>query len=357
MNSISVEDSVSLADSLRKLLQEHYDFAGARRHELAAGPDRLPSIWPKLLDLGLGSLLLPEAHGGFGGGPADLQRVQREFGRALLVSPWFDTALCTRGLLLGAEPAQQDALLRTLADGSQPMAFADAPGAEPVRARRTDRGWVLDGCRTPLLHADAVQRYLVSARLPDGQTGWFVVDAAQPAVRRTPFRLVDHSWAADVRFDAAAGTKLDRDVPPATLRATAVAGYCAEAQGMAEAALEATVQYLRTRRQFGQALGEYQALRHRVAEMYIALEQLRSAADLALEAALADAAANQERQAAQALLIASDAATWILQQAIQLHGGMGMTEELAVGHYYRRMLVINALSGGAPAALASLVRA
>jgi alkylation response protein AidB-like acyl-CoA dehydrogenase len=189
-------------------------------------------------------------------------------------------------------------------------------------------------------------------RQPDGTGSWFMVDAAQPSIHRESYRLVDGCWAADVHFAGTTAELLQGGPASAgdvetELRVTAIAGYIAEALGAAEAALTMAVQYLRARQQFGQPLGEFQTLRHRVAEMYIAQEQARSAAEMALEAATESEPHERIRRASQAQLVASEALTWMLQQAIQLHGGMGMTEELPVGHFYRRMLVINALTGGA----------
>lgn len=367
MTALSLEDRDSLSDALRKALHHHHDFATWRVRELAAGFDRLPPIWSRLVELGLSSLMVPESDGGFGGCVEDLQRVQRELGRWLVVAPWFETALCTHAIVLAGTPAQRAALLPGIADGAVPMTLADGHDAglagtrSPAVARVTAIGWQLDGWRMSVRHAGCVGRYLVPAELATGESAWFVVDPGQTGVRCSAHRLVDGTWAADVRFEAAAGEMLGSDSPhpnhaavqPA-LRALCAAGQCAEALGMAEAALEATVRYLRTRKQFGQPLGEFQALRHRVAEMYIALEQARSAAEMALSATGAADPVLQSYQAAQAQLVSSEAVAWILQQAIQLHGGMGMTDDLVVGHYYRRMLVMNAQSGGSHGVLARL---
>jgi alkylation response protein AidB-like acyl-CoA dehydrogenase len=369
MTELSREDSAALADALRKALQERYAFGTGRKQELATGPERLPAVWQLLSGLGLNGLMLPEAHGGFGGGVADLQRVQRELGRALVLAPWFDAMLGAQAVLLAGTPEQQRTLLPALAAGELSMALAQeedaglAAAGHATSARPDGAGWRVDGAKTCVFHPGAVDRLLVSATVADGQTAWIVVPSKQPGVRHSGHRLVDGSWTADLVLDGARGEMLG---PPdaarqsaalRTVRLLAVAGRCAEALGAAEAALEMTVQYLRTRKQFGQPLGDYQALRHRVAEMYIALEQARSAAELALEAVEAIDPAQAERSAAQAQLVAAEAVTWVLQQAIQLHGGMGMTEELPVGHYYRRMLVLNALTGGPAAALARLAQA
>lgn len=369
MTALSQEDSASLIDALRKVLEDRYEFAGRRRQELSTQVKELPAIWDRLVELGLTGLLVPEAYGGFNGGVADLQRVQRELGRSLVVAPWLSTALCTMLLARVASVAQLGVLLPSVADGLVSMTLADAEDgglagdARPTSAHRYGGGWQLHGSKTSVLHAGSVARYLVSAQLPEAGSAWFLVDASQPGITCRSYRLVDHSWAADLSFEGVDSEQLGANLSAqeqaalaSQLRATEVAAYTAEALGAAEAALEMTVQYLRTRKQFGQALGDYQALRHRVAEMYIALEQARSANELATEATELGDVIAQARRSAQAQLISSEAVTWVLQQAIQLHGGMGMTEELAVGHYYRRILVVNALTGGAPSALDCLMQ-
>lgn len=362
MSTISIEDSASLCDALQRLLQDRYGFADARRRNIATAPDTLPAIWTSLVELGLTGLVVPEAQGGFGGGPADLQRVQRELGRALVVSPWLGVALSAQVIQRAASAEQQDAWLSAIAEGRMTLALArddsqdlNRPPASAL-AQASDGGWRLEGHKANVLHADAVSHLLVSAQLSDGASAWFRVDVAQAGVARQRHRLLDHTWCADVVFSDAKAERLDGPgaSPTGALRAVEIAAYCAEMVGGAQAALELTVQYLRTRQQFGQALGDYQALRHRVAEMAIAMEQLRSAEELALEATAAHEPAEQTRLGAQALLIGCESATWIQRQAIQLHGGMGMTEEFAVGHHYRRQLVINALTGGETAALSAL---
>lgn len=358
--ALAEEVRSALADALRQMLAERYDFA-ARRQHLAADAGTRPAIFDNLVELGLNGLLLPEDQGGVGGGLADVQSVLRECGRALVVAPWTDTALATCALLMAGSPAQQAAWLPRIAAGELAFAIAHDEagglGAAPAatRARRQGDGWLLDGAKGAVAHAASVSHYLVSARLPDDAgLGWFLVATGQAGIACESYRLVDSTWSAEVRMSGVVAERLGDGGkgaaaadPTAALAAMRVACATAEAVGMAEAALELTVQYLRTRKQFGQVLGDYQALRHHVAEMVIGLEQARSGAELALEAALAESSAEQARLMAQAQLVSSEAVTWITQQGIQLHGGMGMTDEMAIGHYYRRMLVLNARSGGA----------
>jgi len=365
MTTLSTQERGALGDALLRMLRDHYSFTDGRRRNLATGPDTLPPVWTSLLDLGLAALVVPEAHGGFGGGCVDVQRVQRILGRTLVVSPWLGVALGAQLIERAASPAQHAQWLRAVAEGRMTLALAheDAVTLQashaPVGAQDAGQGWYIHGSQTDVLHARAVSHLLVWARLPDGAQGWFLVETAQDGVQCKSHQLVDQQWAADVRFHHALAQRLEGLSPVRTnlLRAAQVAAYCAEMVGGAEASLTLTVQYLRTRQQFGQPLADYQALRHRVAEMSVAMEQLRSAEELASEAVDVIEPVMQARRSAQALLVGCTAATWIQQQAIQLHGGMGMTEELAIGHYYRRQLVINALTGGENAASNALIAA
>jgi alkylation response protein AidB-like acyl-CoA dehydrogenase len=368
--ALSLEDRDSLAGALRKALQERYGFAAGRRQAMNDGPDRLPRVSQLLTELGLSGLMLPESAGGFGGAVVDMQRVQRELGRSLVVCPWFDTWLGAQVVL---RAGGQEALLAAVSAGSISMALAVQEDSgvgqseAPLTSARPEGGvWCIDGVKTCVFHAGAVDRLLVHAAVADAGETWFLVSPDQPGVRQLrSYRLVDGNWAADLKFVRARAEGLAAPVPGDPLAGIggaigllAAAGRNAELLGGCEAALELTVQHLRTRSQFGQSLGEYQALRHRVAEMYIALEQIRSAAEMASEAMESfdrGEAASALRRSAQARLVAFEAAAWMLQQAIQLHGGMGMTEELAIGHYYRRLLVLQAVGGGASDALASLM--
>ncbi len=379
MTPLPPDDCAAITDSVRRLLAERHAFGAGRKADVNVGPDALPPLWRDLADIGLCGLMIESAHGGIEAAEADVVQVQQVLGAALAVSPWLQNLLCAQLVRRIAEPALRDALLPALADGSRALAWLDlATGttAHTAQARPQAEGWALDGDCAAAPFAAAVSDLLVTAWQADGTLGCFLVDPRGAGVALVPHRLVDGSWSATVRLRAAAARRLaghGGDEPGdgakaagnasaaahvQAVRALALAGLCAEAAALGEAALAATVQHLRVRQQFGQPLADYQALRHRVAEMYVALEQARSAGTLALEACEAwrdpDAAADAQRLGAQAQLVMAESVTWLLQQAIQLHGGMGMTQDLPVGHFYRRMLVINALTGGASAAARGL---
>ncbi|VTU24416.1 Acyl-CoA dehydrogenase fadE12 [Variovorax sp. SRS16] len=366
MSTLSHDERASLADALSRVLARQYGFASGRRQNLAIAPEQLPPIWSTLSELGLHAVMVSPDFGGFGGGADEIQLVQRQFGRSLLVAPWFQVAICAHAVARAGSPTQQGALLPPLSDGRAVMVLADRDAveldAEPkvTQAHDTARGWRLEGRKTAVLHAGLATHYLVPAVTPNGGTGLFVVDSSAVGIGCHLSRLVDGSWSGDLRFESVDAQPLEGlslqhhgEVYRST-EALAIAGVTADALGACEAALEMTVQHLRTRKQFGQSLGDYQALRHRVAEMYIELEQVKSACDLAAEAVEGVDSVQPTRGTAQALLVMSQSATWILQQAIQLHGGMGMTDEVAVGHCYRRMLVLNARWGDTREALARL---
>ncbi|CAN5770849.1 acyl-CoA dehydrogenase [soil metagenome] len=368
MSSMSHEDRASLANTVRRVLEDQYAFGARRNANLATASDALPPIWSELVGLGLTSLLVPESFDGIDAGPQELQVVMQEFGGALLVAPWLGTVLCGAAIASAGSPSQQAEYLPGIASGQVVMAFADEDASaldasEPTTttASASGSGWRLDGRKQCVTHAGCSTDLLVSARTPDGATGLFIVDAGAKGLDAETHRLVDGGWAADLELRGVAAQALggatsfeQHASARAMLKALWVVAAVAEAVGACESALEMSVRYLRDRKQFGQPLSENQSLRHRIAEMSIELEQLRSAAAIATEAAAQPADAANLRRLAQARWVASRAATFILQQAIQLHGGMGMTEALAVGHFYRRVLVLDALEGGARFALERL---
>jgi pimeloyl-CoA dehydrogenase len=358
-----------LQGSLRRLLQDRAPFE--RRRETVrsdAGWDR--ELWPALAQLGVTALALPEAQGGFGARPIALLPVLQELGGALALQPFLPGAvLAAAALSRAGTRAQQDELLGAIAQGSRVVTFAhDEPAARyceswvETRARLADGRWVLDGCKHNVLFGMDAHTLVVSARTggaADAAGGLmlFVVDAAQTQVRRAATRLIDDTPAADIEFHSARAEPLDTAEAWPTLRAVldaGVAAACAEALGVAERACALTLDYVRTRRQFGRAIGENQAVRHRVAEMRVALETLRSAAMAALLALEIDDENERACELSRAKLLTSLHGGFIVNQGIQLHGGIGMTIEYAVGHCLRRLTVLDQLFGDGPTHAARL---
>lgn len=343
-----------LRDSLARLLQAKAPFE-QRRKAVATqqGWDR--SLWPALGELGVTALALPEAHGGFGQRPVALLPVLEALGRSLALQPFLASAvLAATAISRAGSDAQQQALLPHIADASRIVAFAhDEPAARhqalwiETRAKVVEGRWRLDGRKHNVLFAGDASTIVVSARDEHDRVMLFLLDPAQQGVQLTQTRLIDDSPAADVVMDAARAEPLPGDGLPGLQAAqdAGIAAACAESLGVAERAFGLTVEYVQTRNQFGRAIGSNQAVRHRVAEMRVALDMLRSAAMAGLLALEIGDEQQRARELSRARMLASRHGTFIAQQAIQLHGGIGMTVEYPAGHCLRRMTVLDALFG------------
>ncbi len=352
------EEQRLLADAVSRLLGDHYDFAARRRH--AAAPEGWSrDIWARFADLGLLGLPFAEADGGFGGGGMDLLVVMEAFGRALVLEPYLASVVLAGGAVRRAgDAAQRAAILPRIAAGRLVMGFAHAEPAARHRLRHVETGahrdgsaWRLNGAKTLVLNGDSAEMLVVSARLsgmaedPDG-LGLFLLDPAAQGVSRRGYTLLYGSRACelgldDARADAALGAPGGAGPVIAQVIDEAIAALAAEAVGAMAAAQALTIEHLKTRRQFGRPIGQNQALQHKAVDMLIALEQARS---MALLAAFRSGPAAWREVAAAKVQIGT-AARLIGEGAVQLHGGIGMTEEYAVGHYLRRLMVIEQLFG------------
>jgi len=359
------EEQRLLRDSVDRLLGDHYGFA-ARRGYLTEPEGHSKDMWGRYAELGLLGLPFGEEHGGFGGGGIETMLAMEAFGRVLALEPYLATVvLGGTALRLAGSAAQQSAILPQIAEGRMTLAFAH--GERQARYDLNDvlttakanarGGWVLDGAKSVVVHGDNADRLIVSARSsgerddPDG-ISLFVVDANANGVARRSYPLRDGTRAAEISLS---GVEVGADdllgepgrALPVVERVveTGIAAVAAEAVGAMEAMHAMTLEYLKTRQQFGKPIGQNQALQHRSAEMLIALEQGRSMAMLA--AMMVDEADAQERahNISMAKVGVGQAARFVSQNAIQLHGGIGMTEEYAVGHYFRRCMVIEHLFG------------
>ena len=354
MNFEHSDEQRQLADAVERFLARDYGFE-QRKAVLQSAAGVSDTAWATLAELGVLALALPEADGGFGGGALDLMPVMEACGEALLLEPLLDhVGLASRLIARCGSEAQRAALLPGAADGSLRLAFAGlergrryalAPVATTARAAAD--GWVLEGEKCVVIGAPSAHRLVVSASV-DGAASLFVVDPRAAGVALNPHRTVDGLRAADVRFSAvalpaesllgAAGAALPA-IEEAVDFATAL--LCAEAIGAMRSANEATLEYLKTRRQFGVAIGSFQALQHRMVEMHITLEQARSMAILAASRVDRGGDAKERSRAVSAAKVKiADAARQISQESVQLHGGMGMTEELKVSHNFRRLTMI-----------------
>lgn len=358
------EDQRLLVESVTRMLGDQYSFA--QRKTYMNTPDGYsPAVWSQFAELGLLGLPFAEEYGGFGGGAQEVMLVMQAFGRVLVLEPYFPTVvLAGTAIRAAGSAAQRQALLPAIAEGSLKMAFAH--GERQARydltdvvttAKRNGGGWVLDGSKTVVSHGEAADKIIVSARTSgdrydeDGIT-LFVVDAKAAGLSRRGYQSRDDSRAADIALsnvsvgdadvlgEVGKGMPIIRGVVEAGIAATA-----AETVGAMEAMNEMTLEYSKTRVQFGQPIGSYQVVQHRMADMFMAQEQGRSMAMLATMSVDNPDAAQRARDIAMAKVGVGQAGRYVSQSAVQMHGGIGMTEEYAVGHYFRRCMVIERLFG------------
>ncbi|MGE2725986.1 acyl-CoA dehydrogenase family protein [Mycolicibacterium pulveris] len=342
-----------LRDGLVKFLSTRYDLEESRT-AAKTGPGWQPEIWAGFADeLGILGAALPEEVGGIGGGPVEMMVIAEALGQSLVVEPYVDTVVVAGGLLHRAGGAVATALLERVVAGTAVVALA-ATEAESgdnwlnaaTVAERDGDGWVLRGAKIVAASAPLASHLLVTARTTNG-ISLFVVDLADAAgLTAHPYRTVDDRHASDLVFD---GLRLSGDAllgeegaAAASLeqaRDEGAAAVCAEAVGCMRKVLSDTVEYAKQRQQFGQPIGSFQALQHRMVDMHMELEQSVAAAYLAILNLEAEPAV-RARAVSAAKATIGRAARFIGQQAVQLHGGMGMTEELAIGHYFKRLTAL-----------------
>jgi alkylation response protein AidB-like acyl-CoA dehydrogenase len=358
------EEQLQLADALKRWIARDYGFE-ARREIVQSAGGTSERAWATLAELGLTALPVPEEQGGFDGDAVDMLVVMQELGRGLVVEPYFATVLGAEFLKLGGG---HGALLEQVATGELKLACALGERQSrhdmrdiATRAERDDSGdgWRLTGEKKVVLHGAQAGVLIVSARSGGAQRdeegiSLFAVPAGAEGVRITEYRMLDGQRAADVRLD---GVRVGRDAAIgqpgagwAVLEAALDYGaglLCFDAVGAMDALFAATLDYLKTRQQFGVPIGKFQALQHRMADMYIHLEQARSMALLAAVRLRGDNAAERRQAVSAAKYRVGQAARFVGQQAVQLHGGMGVTDELPAAHYFKRLTTIELSLGDA----------
>lgn len=343
-----------LRDGLTKFLATRYDLTTSRA-AVKTGARWQPETWRAFAeDLGILGAALPEDVGGIGGGPVEVMVIAEALGHALVVEPYVDTSVVAAGLLRRAGGPRATELLERIAAGQAVVALA-ASEAESgddwsrvtTAATSDGTGWLLQGTKHVVVSAPLATHLLVTAGTQAG-TSLFLVDveAAGPALVRHAYRTVDDRWAADVEFS---GVRLDADALlgddgaawPSLSRARdeGAAAVCAEAVGCMRKVLADTVEYSKQRHQFGQPIGGFQVLQHRMVDMHMEVEQAAAAVLLAVLNLEADETARAKAVSAAKVTIGR-AARFVGQNAVQLHGGMGMTEELAIGHYFKRLTAV-----------------
>jgi alkylation response protein AidB-like acyl-CoA dehydrogenase len=345
------EDQNLLAETVQKFMAARYGSESRRAAHKTAGTWSR-DVWKALTDIGVVGLLVPAEQGGLEGGPVETMLAMNAFGAGMLLEPFWSSAVFATVLLrrLGGPSAAK--LLAALATGDHLAAVAHGePGArydfERVQtvARKTQGGWTLSGAKSVVLGGGAADTLLVSARA-QGSDGLsvFAVPRTAEGVRLREYPTIDWRGAADltledarVNGDALVGAEGGARKALDDAQDVALAALCADAVGSMKAILEATGKYLQTREQFGQPIGKFQALQHRMADMLIHFEQAKSMAYLAAMQCEAPDATERRKALAAAKVVVGQSGRYIAQQAVQLHGGMGMADELDVSHYFRRL--------------------
>jgi alkylation response protein AidB-like acyl-CoA dehydrogenase len=358
MNFEHTEERRMLADSLQRFLTAQYSFE-TRDRIVKSAQGFSPQIWRRLAELGVIGALLREADGGFGGGGFDIAVVFEALGRGLVVEPLLGSAVLAGEAIATAGSPAQKAVLKEIINGDLIAAFAhDEPGAHyelarvRTRAERSGGGWLLNGAKAAVAHGEHAGLLVVSARTAgamEDESGisLFLVPAQTPGLRVRGCPAIDGGRVAECTLD---NVELDADAllgvadeGYATLERAigrGVLALCAEALGAMEAAKAATLEYLRTRRQFGVPIGSFQALQHRMADLLLEIEQARSAVINAAAALEADRIV-RERALSAAKFSIGRIGTLVAEESIQLHGGIGMTWELPLAHYAKRLAMID----------------
>src|SRR6266481_6313441 len=360
------EEQRLLKESVEGLLGDAYDFE-ARKKYMAEKGGWSKAVWNKFAEQGLLGLPFSEDDGGFGAGAVETMIVMEELGRALVLEPYLSTIVIGGGFLRrGGSAAQKAAHIPAIIDGSKTFAFAQLEKNSrydlqdvSTSAKKKGGAYVIDGEKFVVLNGESADMLIVTARTKGGQRdaggiGVFLVPGNAKGITKKGYPTQDGLHAADVTFtgaevgaDAAIGDP--ENALPLIERVVdeARTALCAEAVGAMDESLKTTVEYLKTRKQFGVPIGSFQTLQHRAADMFVALEQARSMSMFATMAADFDNARERSTAVAAAKVQIGKSAKFVGQQSIQLHGGIGMTQEAKIGHYFKRLTMIENTVGDA----------
>jgi alkylation response protein AidB-like acyl-CoA dehydrogenase len=366
MNFTYDEEQQALREAVRGLVGKSYADYEHRRRTVADEPGFDEQLWARLAEMGVLGLPFAEEYGGMGAGPVEVGIVAQELGRVLAPEPFLVSVVLAGAVVAAAGTEEQRAeVLESVASGDVVLAFAHAePGARwtasaaAVTAVEAGGEWSLSGVKEPVPHGARADRLVVSAALPSGGIGLFLVGNDAPGLTRTGYRTHDGGRAARIAFESTPAVLLGQPGDQTSVIASAMdaarIAACNEAVGAMEVALATTSEYLRSRKQFGVTLNNFQALTFRAADMYVSLELARS---VALWASMVLASGSPEEVAeatSRAALQVSRAGRHIGQEAIQLHGGIGMTAEYSIGSYASRLTALDHLLGDGQFHLARL---
>jgi pimeloyl-CoA dehydrogenase small subunit len=352
-----------LRDTVARLIREQYDF-DTRRKIAKAEPGWRPQMWAQFAELGLLGASFPEDDGGFGGGPIEAMIISEEFGKGLVIEPYLQTVVIGGGFLRhGGTAAQKEENLAGLIGGERRYAFAYS---EPksrfdlndvaTTAKKDGKGFVLNGQKAVVLGAPFATHLIVTARTSGAQRDTagitvFLVPKNAKGVSTRDYPTVDGLRASEIYFenvavgaDAVIG-EVDNGMPLIEkVVDEAIAALCAEAVGCFKVLNEATLAYSKQRKQFGQPIGNFQVLQHRMVDMFMAAEQ--SISMVYMVTLKLDEPDRQRKLAASGAKVQiGKAGKLISQDAVQIHGGMGMTDELNVGHFFKRVTMIESQFG------------
>ena len=357
------EEQTLLRNSVSKYLADNYKFETFKKITRTE-PGWSPAAWKQFAELGLLAAPLPEEFGGLGGGPVDTMIVMEEFGKALVVEPFAQTVVVGGGFINRAgSAAQKEEWLAKIAGGETVMAFAFA---EPqgrfnfadlvTTAKKQGANYILNGQKAVVLGAPWADTLIITARTAGAQreekgVSVFLVDKKSKGIATRDYPTIDGLRASEITFE-------NVEVPAANLIGQAdnglglieqvtdeaIAAHCAEAVGAMKVLLDATVEYTKTRKQFGVPIGKFQVLQHRMVDMFMNAEQSSSITYM-VTLKLGESDVERKKAASAAKVQIGKAGRFIGQQAVQLHGGMGMTDELSVGHYFKRLTMLDTLYG------------
>ena len=348
MNFDYNEEQQLLADSVRRFLKKDYGFE-ERKKIVQSKEGWSDKVWGTMAEMGLTGIPFSTEFGGFGGGAVDLMGVMEAAGDALLVEPYLATLMAGQIIARAGSEAQKKAILPGVVEGKTKLAFAHAEkgarynlGRVAAKAKKAGSGWEITGEKLVVLGAPAADKLVVSANTEKGLSPFLV---EKNSVKIKPYLALDEQRAGDVTLSNAKAELLGAEGKALPVVEEVVdfgtALICAEAVGAMKFACDTTLEYLKTRKQFGVPIGTFQALQHRMVDMYVAHEQARSMACLACSKFDTNSDAKDRARAISAAKIKiADNCRHVSQESIQLHGGMGMTDELKVSHTFRRLTMI-----------------
>jgi alkylation response protein AidB-like acyl-CoA dehydrogenase len=358
------EEQQLLADTVKRFVREDYTFE-KRREILKSNEGWSRDVWKSLADLGLTALNVPEAHGGLNASPVDTMLVMNALGEGLVVEPFLSAAVLAPALIARLDDEKAAAeLFEGIVSGEKIVIVAhqEAPARGEVqyvatRAEKSGDGYVLDGVKAVIANGGAASELLVTARL-SGQPGdadgvsVFRVDPKASGVTVKSYATIDGQRAADIQLksvkvaaDRRIGSEGKAFAAIEAAHQVALSALCAEAVGIMKAINATTLDYTKNRKQFGQPIAKFQVLQHRMADMFLHAEQATSMSYLAAIKCIDPDAAERKRAVSAAKVVVGQAGRFVAQQAIQLHGGMGMTDELMVSHHFKRLTAIDLTLG------------